>query len=306
MNIEKAAKISKKIREELCQNHPDLINQYPHDKYVSLMDTYPVVGPYNHISGKVKSLCEKVEKYFGDSGLALYHKFILSHLIASNLGKLSGKKFPNEVISLFMQNFERILEEIDTIDYNGPYSYSNDKFQKDMAVCSLKLIPVGARKIHLSKLSKRFFLKKGLHQFVRGLGLVAFELKGFKPLFQMHTDSKDPYLLKEFNEAGFKRSYFRIADLLKKDDKIKGLFGNSWFYDPKIEEISPRLSFLRKIPLKNGGRLFYIGSNEQAVKDATLKSKTRKRLYKEGKYLPTNYLIVWSREKLISWAESNR
>ncbi len=119
----------------------------------------------------------------------------------------------------------------------------------------------------------------------------------------MHTDSNDPELLSEFNEIGWQEFYIRVAELMKINTSIKGIYGGSWFFDPDLEEISPRLSYLRKIPIENGGRFFYTGSNEHDIKLSTLKSKTRKKLYQEGKYLPKSYLLIWSRTKLLAWAD---
>jgi hypothetical protein len=224
-------------------------------------------------------------------------------LILENHKNISNEKIPEEVKLFYYINFKRILGEIKTESYKRPFLYSNDKFCKDIAVCSMRLIPVGARKIHLSILPKRFLFQKGISQLYKGLAYIIFELKGLKPLFEMHTDSKDPHLLKEFNENGWKKSYFRIAELLETHTKVKGVFASSWFYDPQIEHISPKLSYCRKIATQNGGKVFYLGSDHQAIKDSTLKSKTRKKLYENRKYMPTRYLLIWSRNKLIDWSK---
>ena len=92
-------------------------------------------------------------------------------------------------------------------------------------------------------------------------------------------------------------------ELLKQDKRIKGVFGVSWFYDPQLTEISPRLVYLRKLFTDNGGRVFYIGPNEQATKDALTRSQTRRDLYEQGKYVPTHYIIIWSRKDVLAWAD---
>ena len=80
--------------------------------------------------------------------------------------------------------------------------------------------------------------------------------------------------------------------------------GLSWFYDPYLKEISPSLNYLREIVIDNGGSLYYVGPNESAIRNATLLSMKRKELYEEGKYMPTNYLYIWPKKKLIQWAET--
>ena len=39
--------------------------------------------------------------------------------------------------------------------------------------------------------------------------------------------------------------------------------------------------------------------------NATAKSSTRKRLYEEGKYKPTGYMVIWLREELINWSDKH-
>lgn len=273
------------------------------DRYVDSINAYPKAGPYKYASEETKRICSQIESRYNRSALEEFHKLLLLKLIAKHSGKMDAMDLPHDIVELYKMNFNRIAEEIGTDQYKGPYLYSNDKFCKDVALCGMRLIPVGARKIHESILSKRFLLKKGVSQFVEGLLFVLFELKGFKPLYEMHTDSKDPDLLNQFNPDGFKKSYLRIVDLLDRNPEIKGIFSTSWFNDPVLETISPRLNYIRKMVIENGGKCFYIHADEQAVKNSTQKSMTRKKLYQEGKYLPTNYLIIWSRSKLIEWAE---
>ncbi len=274
------------------------------DRYVNSIKAYPKAVPYKYTSEETKRICNQIESGYNRSALEDFHKFLLLKLIAKHSADIDTMDMPDEIVDLYKKNFNRIAGEIETNQYKGPYLYSNDKFCKDVALCGMRLIPVGARKTHASILSKRFLLKKGVSQFLDGLLFVLFELKGFKPLYEMHTDSKDPDLLSEFNPDGLKKSYFRIADLLNQHPEIKGIFGTSWFNDPVLETISPRLSYIRRIVVENGGKCFFIGADEHAVKNSTQKSMTRRKLYQEGKYLPTNYLIIWSRRKLIEWAES--
>lgn len=277
------------------------INQI--DRYMDSINAYPKAVSYKYTSEETKTICSRIESYYNISALEAFHKFLLLKLIAKHLVDIETIDMPYEIVDLYKKNFNRIAGEIETSQYKGPYLYSNDKFCKDIALCSMRLIPVGPRKIHCSTLSKRFLLKGGISQCYNGLIFIFFDLKGFKPLYEMHTDSKDSDLLKEFNPEGFKKSYFRIAELLNKNKDIKGIFGTSWFYDPSLDNVSPRLTYVRKMLIEAGGKIFYIGSDDQAVRNSIQKSKNRRKLYQEGKYLPTNYLIVCPRRKLIEWVK---
>lgn len=207
-----------------------------------------------------------------------------------------------EIQNLYINDFERIAFEIIDNNYTGRFLYSNDKFRKDIGLCSMRLIPVGAIKIHLDRLPLSFLYKNNVKNTIDGIKYLLVRLKGYKPFYNMHLYQQTPNLVSEFNEEGWKNYYRRMALLLKKEPKVKGIFGSSWFFDPKLKNISPHLSYLKNLVTDNGGKLFYLGSSEEAIKDATLKSRTRKQLFIEGKYIPTRYLIVWPRKELIKWS----
>jgi len=68
--------------------------------------------------------------------------------------------------------------------------------------------------------------------------------------------------------------------------------------------VSPRLAYIREQPEQNGASFFRIAPNPDS--GALAKSATRRRLYEEGKYVPTEYCMVWPRKAMIRWAEKHR
>ena len=182
------------------------------------------------------------------------------------------------------------------------YTYEKDTFCKDFALCNLRLIPAGAQKIHLSTLRNTFLFKGGPAQFIRGIAFITIKLGGFSPLFEMHAHAEDPHLMSEFNEDGWAQFYKRVSKILENQPNVRGIFSSSWYFDPVLRTISPKLVYLRRTVTDNGGRLFYVGSDDQSIENATMKSLTRRTLYQRGKYMPTKYLVVWPRQSLIDWA----
>ncbi len=81
------------------------------------------------------------------------------------------------------------------------------------------------------------------------------------------------------------------------------MVGTSWFYDPALPAISPRLAYLQQRPLEAGAFLVRHGRGAIYTERATLTSETRRKLYEEGKYLPVCFSLVWPRDALIAWAE---
>ena len=277
----------------------------PIQDYLKKISGYPQVAACKFVSRDINAFCKDVINTYSEKVLENYHKIILLKLILNNYNRISESDLPLEIQNLYNNDFERIAFEIINNNYTGSYLYGNDKFRKDIGLCSMRLIPVGAIKIHLDRLPLSFLYKQNSKNYIQGIKYLIATVKGYKPFYNMHLYQQTPNLMSEFNEEGWKNYYRRIAMLLKINTKVKGVFGSSWFFDPILEKISPNLIYLKNLVTDNGGKLFYLGTSEEAVKDATLKSKTRYNLYVEGKYIPTRYLVIWPRVELIKWSMKN-
>jgi hypothetical protein len=60
------------------------------------------------------------------------------------------------------------------------------------------------------------------------------------------------------------------------------------------------------VQLQNGVKLFPAGATKKDIGYAIASSRTRRRLYKEGKYLPTAHAYIWPRKEFLLFAEKNR
>jgi len=301
--LQTANDISLRIENEIS-THSSVLKKYPLEKYIILLEKYPEVSEYNYISPEIIRYTNRILSEYDQNLLVSYHKLLLVALIKKNIEILPNKKLPDSIKHLYLNDFKRIISDIETLNDESDYTYSQDVFLKKLALCSYRLIPVGARKINCSKLPiKKFIFNKGPKQLISVLLIVFFELKGISPLYIGHLDTNDLDLISELNEQGLRGAYLRIVDLLKLNPKIKGYFGTSWLLDPKLDQINTRHQYNRKIVIKNGGKLFYKGPSASARKNSLKKSRTRRMLYEQGKYVPTDYVIVWSRKKIIEWAD---
>ena len=299
--------LSRELASQLDTFSPNLLKRYPVDRYCNLLKKYPKIGTYKYISKDTKNTYTNIIRDSDASNLEIYHKLVVLNLLSESSEKIETIAYPEEVKKWYLIHFESILERIlkDRI-HKGSYLFPHDRLFKDIGICTLKLIPTGVRKLHLEILPvKRFLFANGLNQLVRGLLCILFELKGIQPLYHGHLDSRDRQSISEFSFEGWVRHYKMVADLLKIHRDIKGVMGLAWFYDPQLKKISPKLAYLRELVADNGGSLFYVGATNTAAENATRMSMTRKRLYDEGKYTPTSYLYIWSRTKIIQWAENS-
>jgi hypothetical protein len=308
MDNDKVQGLKKKLESWIRNASPKLLNDFPLERYSELVQKYPYSATYKYVSAEVRRFCDEILMSSNGHVLELYNKWLLVRLIEKALsGEVNGLKVPEEVKSLYSLNFERIMREIEFSENEpGFYMHYEDKFLKELGVCSLRVIPAGAQKISLSPLPKKFIFMEGMPQFINALSFLLFDVKGFNKFYTMHTDSHDPYLMSEFNADGWRRYLVRTADILKMDPTVSGIFGRSWFFDPRLEDISPKVCYVRDLTLESGGKIFYVGDAVEGIHDAIYKSPTRKRLYNDGKYIPKEYIAIWPRKTLISWAENQR
>lgn len=299
--------MGKKIKElidrltsEINGSGEELLKQFPVETYIDHLDHYPPTAHYRYVGPHVRSYCDGIIRKSGEKVMELYHQLVLATLVSRAPHRPELLKLPNDIRQLYDLNFTRILEQIEGgRSKEGYYLYPGDKFCKDLCICRLNMIPLGAQKVYPGRMPRGFIFKNGPRQFLRGLYLLGFGTRGFKPCYRMHMDSRDRDLMKEFNPEGWKRFYDRAAKLLEINENIKGLCGSSWFFDPVLKEISPELSYLREFAEERGARFFSLGPSEGDVKDATFMSPKRIKLHKEGKYKPGGFLMVLPREQLL-------
>ena len=291
------------LQNRLSLSAKNLLNQYPISHYVSCLDAIPPYSSYHYVSSDIQQICSQISTGWNEQTLDTYHRLLLIHLIEGFERRPKLVAIPSSIMELYEMEFKRIVKELGS-NPCGFYLFPNQSFCKDLALCRLLFVPIGSQAVEAaSGISRGLLLKGGLKQFFKGLKFFLLHTKGFKPFFQIHLDSRKG---EDFNASERTHCYFRIAELLRMNPQVKGLFGGSWFYDPKIERISPRLAYLRRYPEAFGATTFYNGSNEQDLTHALTKSPTRRQYYEKGQYLPANYILVWPRQNIINWAEQYR
>jgi hypothetical protein len=203
-------------------------------------------------------------------------------------------KLTPAVAELYRKELDRITTDCScrTDDY---YSSENDMYVKDLAIASGRMFPAGMHVFHASGFPRRDAIRAGVRILGRFLGS-----GGFVPFYEIHTH--EPCSLPEFNENGLIQCYRRLAEMMLIEKDIRGVIGSSWFFDPEIATVSPRLAYLRRIPMENNAMSVRIGSDEHSIGLATKTSETRRKLYTEGHYMPTSYAIIWFRKDLLAWS----
>jgi hypothetical protein len=124
----------------------------------------------------------------------------------------------------------------------------------------------------------------------------------YAPVFEAHTHK---LMMRGFTPSGWHQCILLVADLLQLYPQYLGMTSGSWFYDPQMDRISPTLSFLHQRPVAGGAFLLPMGQRPVDIKNATMNSASRRKLYEAGQYRPVAWLLVWPRQALLDWAKSN-
>lgn len=290
--------VIRRLTNDLTEIRKTFLIDFPIEKYIKIIRSVPNIVNYNYIPKNLKEISRSIKSNFNQKIFSLYNKLALSVLIKDSLDILEKIDLPSSIRILYIEWFKRVIEDF-AKNPDEMYDYNSDLFLKDLGICNLKMFPAGAQIVEVSGISRNFLFTGGLIQLTKASLFALFKMGSFLSYYQIHTDNR---CLDEFNPQGWDDCYIRIADMLNMNPNIKGMFGGSWFYDPALENVSPRLVYLRKTPEQNGAKLFRIGSSISDIKNATAISKIRRKLYKEGKYVPTGYLLIWPRKELIHWA----
>jgi hypothetical protein len=193
-------------------------------------------------------------------------------------------------------------------------TYNADHYAKDVRFVLGLTVPVGGQ---ICDLSASRALPARLNRLKRAAanalrlaptgdraGLAAFlNAHPAAPFVQIHTESRD---LSNFSPNGWDEAYLRTAEILETRPQYGGLVGLSWFYDPAIAKVSPRLSYLADRQLENGAIRIPQRLSLLQVELATSRSESRRRLYEAGLYRPQVCAIVWPRQAMLAWARRTR
>lgn len=241
------------------------------------------------------------EAQFQDGGanlVALFNRYLALSLLHT-FDPLAGScRLPASVVLLYERDLVRIERQLDE-QPDEFYRLGNDAFVKDLAILSHRLIPVGAEyALPESGVPRSLLFRRGPAQFFRCLRVCMFQCGGFSPYFELHAHV---LALEDFNPDGWLDTYMCLAELLELNPAYKGITSSSWFLDPALARVSPRLSYLQEIPSAHGATLLFSGYDASGETGALARSVSRRRLYEKGEYVPAIYTRVWPRKELIGW-----
>lgn len=244
---------------------------------------------------------EALQTALGDRLTDDHRRAMIAHYALELPGRVAAERLPVASLELYPEWIGRMADFL--TEATDPYD--RDFWAKDVRL-SLALSVPGAR-TQMIDLSSPLGPGQVLRHAREGWGwsvIPAYAAaQAWKPWLEVHTESRE---LSDFNETGWDRAWATAAEILKTRPHMAGMLGSSWFYDPPLEQISPRLAYLRLNPLKHGAFMVHQGPGEIHTQRAATSSPTRKALIEEGKYTARSWIVAWPRAALIRWADARK
>ena len=182
------------------------------------------------------------------------------------------------------------------------YTFANDRFVKDFAIVIGRLAPIGSFLVEGGAGIPRSILLKGGARQCASVLKMWFEVGRLKPFYQSHLNLND---LEFFNREGSELFYLLVAEEMARDACIRGYMRSNWFIDPAVAQMSPHLAHFSQTPLEHGAYRFLVRWDLEGKSGALATSRTRRRRFESGEYVPAYYMMVWPRGRMISWYEAH-
>ena len=198
-------------------------------------------------------------------------------------------------------------EEVRVVETPTPsvmtrFDLSKNIFVALAKIATLRRFPAGQMTWEVSGIPRSWLPKVPL----AGLPRVAqylFKLGGLGPVFVPHLNAtrKDRAALLE-RETN--RSWYRMAQSMKRQPAVRGLVTSSWLHSPDTMRVSPHMTGFSRALLDHGALLI---RHHLADLDCGVfyRSPERKKLYDEGQFVPTHGLVIWPRKEMLAWADAH-
>lgn len=267
------------------------------DDFIRAATSVGKYDDYKVVPVEARRIVDSVSSIYGKEGERCFLKAALAHSVFRAIGSEHFQRLPALVGAHHARQLERISE--DSGQQSECLDIDNDLFRKDLGIATFRLYVAGSQLIDpRCGVPRSYVLKGGVADAPARLRTI-LGLGGFRPYFQIHTHMS---MLDSFNEQGWEDCYRGCAELYTLFPQVRGMMGGSWFYDPALADISPRLAYLRETPLKHGAHLMYVETGGEALHNSLSSSPTRRKLYEEGAYTPKSYMLIWGKQAQSAWA----
>jgi hypothetical protein len=244
----------------------------------------------------------RLEAAEGPAQRAAFLRDTLRALIERHQPRIAALRLPPTVKTLIEKEYARIVRNLAKAD-DSVFDLGHHSLRCDFRIVGFGRTPVGVEHIEVGGVPRSLLWKGGLAQAIR-VGNLFLRAGGPTPFYVGHlTHGIKPHaFLLAYNTKTQEFWHRNVAECLQMNPHIRGFLATSWLYDPQLAHVSPHLAFLREGSLAHGAVLAHVGPTEGAVRYALAHAPDRRRLYDEGKYVPTSHAVIWTRDAMLTWA----
>lgn len=254
-------------------------------------------GPARALSRIIETMTPRRDP----AGLSELRAVAIATLLLGLPERIRKYALPGKITACYPRALRTIVAHLQGAGTAYP-SASDDAFVKDCRIVLGLSVPAGVLaadlhdRLRFRSLIKHAIVTRDRAPLVR-LGRTALGARWVG----IHADSRD---LVDFHEPGWIACHLRIGALLRSRPTLMGVVGSSWFFDPQLLQVSPRLAYLQTIALRHGGIAIRNSVGRIHTELATARSESRRRMVEEGRYVPVCYTIAWPREALLAWCDA--
>ena len=250
---------------------------------------------YGDVGEEARAVVDRVRRLGGDDWVGRYLRLVQLALVATYTERSVPLVLPPTVARMLEEELAAIVADVEPED-GWTFDLGHDGLYKRLAIGAGSMVSVGT------------FTVGGpmcvTQDIVDACDAAEPELAVW--LRAHRRPWLDPHIhqarLDEYEREGRARAFRLMAELLEANPDYHGVLAAPWMYDPVVAEISPHLAYVREQVLEGGATLFPLGSSDAVIAHAIATSRTRRRLYEEGRYMPTAYVYLWRRHDLVAWS----
>ena len=256
-----------------------------------------------HTSGPAVPRLEQLKQALAQSGLPVgggaFERFLIVSAAADATGRVEGLPVDGRVKDLLLQNFEMYA----CANVPEPFDLSLASFVAMGRIATLSRFPAGQLDWVVSGIPRSWLPRVEWHAVPRFARSLLFDLRGFGPAFFSHLNPnrRNQTVLLERESL---RSYHRMARSMERQPGIRGFVTSSWLHSPDTAAVSPHLAWLNEVFMQNGGVVVPLGRVDAGC-GVLHRSPERQQAYDEGRFTPTEALVIWSRRAMLAWARGH-
>jgi hypothetical protein len=259
--------------------------------------------PCLHTAAPAVPRLVQLKQSLAESGLPVdggaFERFLIVSAAADATGRVDGLPVDGHVKDLLLQNFEMYA----SANVPEPFDLSLASFVAIGRIATLTRFPAGQLDWVVSGIPRSWLLRVPWGAVPRFARSVLSDFRGFGPAFFSHVNPnrRNRTVLLERESL---RSYHRMARSMERQPEIRGFVTASWLHSPDTAAVSPHLAWLNDVFLHNGGSVIALGRVDPDC-GVLHRSPERQREYEEGRFTPTEALVIWPRRAMLAWARGN-